>query len=149
MAFSIIFANHDLNNLWNLSLVYKSYYYYYRKYLSKKSSGKMEPKSNPWLVLKDTTPCPKRRGLILLSKTIDTCFDGLFSDEEDDFDEFGIYTSYQQLNKEYRWNFHRMHVFTIISKSTVTLLPKSTRNGFLFDSLQDNHCYHWFILLDS
>ena len=53
----------------------------------------MEPKSKPWLVLKETTPCPNKRGLILLSIVIDTCFDDLFSDKEDEFDEFGIYTS--------------------------------------------------------
>lgn len=49
-------------------------------YGSKKSSGRIEPNKRSWFVLKETTPYPKRSGLILLSKTTTGALEGFESD---------------------------------------------------------------------
>lgn len=68
MASSVIFEDLDSSTWWNDSLFY-SYELDYVHYFSKKSSGRIEPNSKSWFVLKETTPYPKRSGLIVLSNT--------------------------------------------------------------------------------
>lgn len=101
-------------------------------YFSKKSSGSIDPNNKPWLELKDTTPWPKRRGLIELSNTTDIGFCGVVDAETFVVAEFAGYKNYKQNKNKYCRYFHWMHIFTCVSVFTRTLLPKSTRNWLLF-----------------
>lgn len=76
--------NGILNRIWRSRLKYLMKFVSFLQvnkikinYCWKKSSGRIDPNNKPWLELKETTPYPKRSGLILLSNTTTLDLDGV------------------------------------------------------------------------
>lgn len=127
---------------------------HYNSNCSKKSSGRIDPNNNPWLVLNETTPCPKRRGLIELFNTTDGAFAILEFCLLATGTDFEGYKNNSKTNIKYCWHFHWMHIFACITIFTRTLLPKSTRNWFFLShclynskSIMMVHLNSWFEFL--